>query len=363
MLDISQIGLHQLLREKKSFVLYRQPKTQNSQFILGQETYLLHKLSELSQFAEEEAYIFAPFEAKENAPIILIKGSKQSIQLTQVSETTIAQLQHSDIEPNCDEAYHKAFECFSEKLQCRAFSKLVLARKKSLQIEQEINLEELFVRATKCYPSAYIYLFFSPLSGLWFGASPELLLEQNHLDCRTISLAGTQKKVANQLNYIWSEKLLQEQDYVTSYIREQILHITDQLDEAQRTTSEAGELVHLKTELNFRLHSPQAQINLLDHLHPTPAVCGLPKQEAKAFILANEGFDRTYYTGFLGEITPHQSSKLYVNIRSMQIEDKSLTLYAGGGLLAQSKKDEEWLETEIKMKTMQKLISTSLSDK
>jgi isochorismate synthase len=68
-------------------------------------------------------------------------------------------------------------------------------------------------------------------------------------------------------------------------------------------------------------------------LHPTPAVCGLPKQEAKDFILENEGYDRKYYTGFLGELNKEAFNKetlksdLYVNLRCMKIKDNQAHLY------------------------------------
>jgi isochorismate synthase len=91
---------------------------------------------------------------------------------------------------------------------------------------------------------------------------------------------------------------------------------------------------------------------LLQALHPTPAVSGLPKEEAFRFIEENEGYDRLYYSGFLGMLDAERETGIYVNLRCMHIAHDSLTLFAGGGLLASSSLEDEWEETEYKLKTM-----------
>ena len=100
--------------------------------------------------------------------------------------------------------------------------------------------------------------------------------------------------------------------------------------------SYAGALSHLKTDFQFSLKDNKGLGDLLKVLHPTPAVCGLPKEEAYRFILQNEGYDRRYYSGFIGWLDPEGRTDIYVNLRCMHIEDEQLTLYAGGGLLALS---------------------------
>ena len=98
---------------------------------------------------------------------------------------------------------------------------------------------------------------------------------------------------------------------------------------------------------------------LLKRLHPTPAVCGLPKEETYRFIRKNEGYDRSYYSGFIGWLNPDEKSNLYVNLRCMNILSDAFVLYAGGGILASSETESEWLETEAKMQTMMHLILNS----
>ncbi len=88
----------------------------------------------------------------------------------------------------------------------------------------------------------------------------------------------------------------------------------------------AGALSHLKTDFHFSLKDNKGLGDLLKVRHPTPAVCGLPKEEAYRFILENEGYDRRYYSGFIGWLDPGGRTDIYVNLRCMHIEDKQLTL-------------------------------------
>ena len=118
----------------------------------------------------------------------------------------------------------------------------------------------------------------------------------------------------------------------------------------------AGALSHLKTDFHFSLPDSNKLGNLLNLLHPTPAVCGLPKEEAYRFIQDNEKYDRRYYSGFIGTLNPSGKTDLYVNLRCMNISSEQLTLYAGGGLLASSELNDEWLETEKKLQTMRRII-------
>ena len=92
-------------------------------------------------------------------------------------------------------------------------------------------------------------------------------------------------------------------------------------------------------------------------LHPTPAVCGYPREKAKAFILKNEKFDRTYYTGFFGELNVDSQTALYVNLRCLERDtSESLKLYIGGGITAKSKAEHEWEETVSKCRTMEAVL-------
>ena len=91
-------------------------------------------------------------------------------------------------------------------------------------------------------------------------------------------------------------------------------------------------------------------------LHPTPAVCGLPKEIAKAFIDTYEGYNRSFYTGFLGELNRDFASDLFVNLRCMQIENNQAHLYMGCGITKDSNPEKEWKESVNKSMTMKRIL-------
>ena len=122
-------------------------------------------------------------------------------------------------------------------------------------------------------------------------------------------------------------------------------------------TLRAGIVKHLTTDFNFNL-APELTIGkLINTLHPTPAVCGIPKNRTYKYILSNEEYDRKYYSGFTGVVNCDEGTHLYVTLRCMQIEGPEYKLYGGGGLLADSEEHNEWLETETKMETIRKCLA------
>lgn len=160
----------------------------------------------------------------------------------------------------------------------------------------------------------------------------------------------------------WDRKNQEEQGYVAGYVRRIAKKFGQKLTEKGPYTARAGQLVHLKTDFYFLLKNADNLGSLLQELHPTPAVCGLPKKEAFRFILDNEGYDRSYYSGFIGWLDPEGHTDLYVNLRCMELEANKAILYAGGGILASSEVESEWEETGEKLKTMKKIMQTDFSN-
>ena len=123
-------------------------------------------------------------------------------------------------------------------------------------------------------------------------------------------------------------------------------------------TARAGFVKHLRSDFYFDMDAADIG-KLVNKLHPTPAVCGIPKADTYKFICENEAYDRMYYSGFAGplNINKEEGTHLYVTLRCMQIDGCRCRLYAGGGLLADSEVYDEWLETEAKMDTMRRCLS------
>ena len=156
-------------------------------------------------------------------------------------------------------------------------------------------------------------------------------------------------------NMTWSTKNIQEQRIVATYITECLEQFTDNYVEEGPRTVRAANLVHLRSDFTFSLNDNDHIGNLLQALHPTPAVCGLPKFETFRFIMNNEHTPRRYYSGFIGPMGTEETH-LYVSLRCMNIDGDVCHLYAGGGLLKDSILEQEWNETEAKLQTMLQLL-------
>ena len=187
------------------------------------------------------------------------------------------------------------------------------------------------------------------------GGTPEILLSGEKGDWQTVALAGTQSLRDGKLPKSWDHKNWREQQLVASYIRRQLSTLGITPEEKGPYSARAGEVSHLKSDFFFSLPNPEKLGDVLQLLHPTPAVCGLPKEEAYHFIIENEVYDRSYYSGFIGWLDPKGKSDLYVNLRCMNILPQTFTLYAGGGLLAASQLEDEWQETEDKLDTKRRI--------
>ncbi|MGL5272144.1 MAG: chorismate-binding protein, partial [Phocaeicola sp.] len=157
----------------------------------------------------------------------------------------------------------------------------------------------------------------------------------------------------------WSKKNQEEQALVADYVRRTVARFDTKFTEKEPHTARAGQLVHLKSDFYFTLKNKNILGDVLQDLHPTPAVCGIPKKETFNFILDTELHDRAYYSGIVGWLDPNGTTDLYVNLRCMQVKEKSAILYAGGGILASSDFDAEWEETDQKLKTMQAAFAST----
>ena len=120
-------------------------------------------------------------------------------------------------------------------------------------------------------------------------------------------------------------------------------------------TAKAGNLLHLKTvfEVNMdETNFAELPTVMLDLLHPTSAVAGMPKEPAIDFINKHEGLDRGFYSGFLGPVGMDNSTHVFVNLRCMQLFKDHVRLYAGAGVTEDSDPEKEYLETEMKCNTL-----------
>jgi isochorismate synthase len=316
-----------------------------------------------AQLNGREGFVVAPFDIRPDQPVLLIRpDAVEAYPLPGKSGLSVLSGKSGISSPS--PSYAVDFANFHAQLLSGTFRKIVLARCADESTACPLAPEELFFRACQRYPRLFISLVYTSLSGYWLTATPEILLENDGPQWRTIALAGTMKLEADQLQgegetVTWSTKNIQEQRYVATYLTECLERFTGDFREEGPRTVRAANLVHLRSDFTFTLPDSLHVGDLLQVLHPTPAVCGLPKQDAFRFITHNEHTPRRYYSGFMGPLSicsPLPSTHLYVSLRCMNIEGCQYHLYAGGGLLKDSILEQEWLETEAKLETMRSLL-------
>ncbi len=265
---------------------------------------------------------------------------------------------------NYQNAVHRAVAAIEAGLM----QKVVLSRRKVIALQSDFEVITAFDKLCEAYPNAFVSAVYLPaFNQVWLGASPETLVS---LDAegifKTVSLAGTQSALDSNgqpipvRNAVWTHKEIEEQAFVSRYIIDCLkkIRVREFIEEGPKTVI-AGNLMHLRTDYSIdsqAIHFPELGSVMLELLHPTSAVCGMPKSAAQAFILDNEHYERTFYSGFLGPVNVENASALFVNLRCMKIENQTATLYAGAGITEDSIAEKEWQETELKCQTLLRIL-------
>ncbi len=349
--------LESFLQENRSFAVYRIPG-EKKLYIVLQDTENIELFYDIEDLNGKKGYVIAPFQISDKSPIVLIKAVQKVIPFDIQSLDITLRKSDKPVPTLPDKEYTHRFETFTTSIKKKRFKKLVLSQNITIEREEEFSPVKAFLTACKKYTRSYVYLCHTPQSGTWLGCTPEMLLSGEKNIWNTVAIAGTQSLKNGDLPSSWDDKNLIEQMLVAYYIRTQLSSSDIHAVEKGPYTVRAGDLAHLRSDFHFVLPTNNTLGSLLKLLHPTPAVSGLPKEEAYSFINKNEGYDRRYYTGFIGWIDPVIKSDLYVNLRCMNIHEKHLTLYAGGGLLPNSVLESEWNEFVDKLQTMMYLGKT-----
>lgn len=336
------------LRQNKAFVSFRLPADQEVMTYAG-GSFCVEKPENSRPY-----FVMTPFDVRKHpqlflSPEVIIRGDE------------IPDFKFGESNPafrirvpklTSKEEYLKQAARLIDLMQQQQCSKVVLSRIVARPFATE-QLPELFEQLCFRYPNAFVFLLSDGHGLLWAGASPETLLHYAHGKAQTVALAATQKLEGRELsNLVWSRKEVEEQALVTEYIQRMLaLHRARNLEVAGTKSAAAGHLAHLMTSFVWESTFAEA-LAMANDLHPTPAVCGLPRPEAMRLIGLTEQHDRSFYTGCLGYVKPDEEIKLFVNLRCMQGINNEAFLYVGGGLTALSDPMDEWDETQAKAETL-----------
>lgn len=241
-----------------------------------------------------------------------------------------------------------------EAIRDNKLIKIVPAKVKMVDLSPEFDLVKSLTSLFASYPNAFVNFFHIPELGSWLGASPEILIQTNGNDFYTMSLAGTQKASGDNpmKNAAWTQKEIEEQALVSRYIVDSFkkIRLREYVEQGPKTVM-AGNLLHLKSDFRVDMEAtnfPQLGSVMLDLLHPTSAVCGMPRQAAFEFLRREEKFDRSLFSGYIGPVNIDNETAIYVNLRTARLLSDCALLYAGAGVTADSDPLMEWEETEMK---------------
>lgn len=310
-----------------------------------------------------EGFIIAPFDISGHAPISigsLVMAEWSDLNKLLQSDNPVKHIFDFPKRSTTKQEHRSEVESIISELNGNHDKKTIAA--KVIYSKQAIDAPESFLNLCKNFPDSFIFLYYTPVSGAWLGASPELLLNSRNGILSTVALAGT--RPAASIGE-WDKKNIKEQEIVESYIIDCFEKWKFKTICSPRKTRKAGKVEHILTEIqtipsskdhirddnsfNIRTSDQFSDIlSFLKDLSPTPALCGLPKQESKDRIKRLEKFERGYYGGFCG---PYQSNSLftfYVNLRSIRFDKEKWCMFAGGGITSASNPEEEWIETERK---------------
>ncbi|HUX38977.1 MAG TPA: chorismate-binding protein [Rectinemataceae bacterium] len=377
-----------------SFAAWRLPGEED-RFVAIQKDNRPEEVAELHELLDSGAFVVAPFRGDGDRkrfairPDILVRNSLDAA----TAEEILALPGFPEGSLGSGGGQAVGFEDYLEQvrgivdaIRGGSFDKVVLSRVKTVEGRFRPRLGELFELLCEAYAKAFVYLF--QVEGeCWIGASPEVLLSSRGDRLVTVSLAGTRPySEANRDVAVWNGKERAEQDHVTRQIEGILREFSvEGVARSELATRRAGNLLHLCSEFAFPYAAVASRLGpFVEALHPTSAVCGIPRAGAMELIAAIEGHERGYYAGYLGPVGPLAGSgaadggtakggaadgagdvdgatapggvQLFVNLRCMRVSPERLELFVGGGITAGSVPEDEWEETEMKARTLLSII-------
>ncbi|MFT3738826.1 MAG: chorismate-binding protein [Breznakibacter sp.] len=345
--------LNKLLRSRLSFAVWCEPDTERLDFVAS-DRYGQWSVDTVGGLFSSKGFLFAPFDAAAH-PFIWIPADI-------TNEGDIPDNASGSIDlgsgirqasPSPKHEYLEQAVTMVDQIRQGQYKKAILSRIVQYPVAAD-KLEGVFSQLCEKYPNAYVFCVYTPYTGLWMGATPELLLKYQRPMGSTVALAGTRQfSSAMGPGGEWRGKEMDEQAVVAEFISGVLSgYGVHDLSVTGPNEVRAGQVMHLKTTFDFRaiLNDRQLARMVLD-LYPTPAVSGFPKKQAMEAIARIETHDRSYYGGFMGFVDQGNCS-CYVSLRCMRIDNQYANLYVGGGLTRGSVPEQEWEETVLKSQTL-----------
>ena len=384
--DIQSILLNYSFANEFSFALWRLPNNSSRHLILSRQQELLKKGSQLEDLPT--GFIFSPFDRNKDSIFLkadltfsfdedLIKTPETPLEINssawlneELKKTSKPKIKFRPAPEFTEEKSKSNFMDLVTRgiglIESGNAEKVVLSRVRRIHVSRDFDIISVFQKLCKEHPNALVSVVHIPDHGTWIGATPETLVSvEDKTIFKTVALAGTKsyEEGLSLKNVAWTQKEIEEQALVERYIISCFKKIRlREYDEHGPKTSVAGNLMHLRSEFTVDMKAtnfPQLGSVMLQLLHPTSAVCGMPLDVALDFLKNNEGYDREFYSGYLGPVNFNRNINIFVNLRCMQLFENVALLYAGAGITIDSTPEQEWDETEIKFNTLLRTVANS----
>ncbi|WP_129115856.1 isochorismate synthase [Halegenticoccus tardaugens] len=275
--------------------------------------------------------------------------------------------------------WHAGVNAAVERIRSGELRKVVLAQALECTLGSELSVADALARLGGTYPDCHRFLVEPDLSKgdprgaqdgcaasekrakrdaprtSFFGATPERLVGLRGRTVETGALAGTTGRGETPAEDEWlaaelrnSEKDIHEHELVAETIREQLAPFAAAVSTGERRIRRLATVQHLWTPITAELDRDEHVLSLVEALHPTPAVGGLPPELAMETIRETEPFDRGWYAAPVGWFDAAGNGTFAVALRSAVASGRTATLFAGVGIVADSDPDREWDEVQLK---------------
>lgn len=254
------------------------------------------------------------------------------------------------------------FEAVKRRLQRGLLQKVVLARRVEVRMPSQFNRRSMLEVLAAQFPGCYSFSF-----GDYIGASPELLVSRLGPLVDSIPLAGSAPRDPDEkadrqlgLDLLASAKNLNEHELTKQAVVTALKPFCSELEaEPKPSLLLLSNVQHLSTKVQGRLGGDADCLQLVAALHPTPAVCGLPANEALQTIREVEGSSRGRYAGPIGWMDHRGDGEWALALRCAELHGASATLFGGAGIVLESDAMDEFTETELKLKAIRSALAAS----
>lgn len=262
--------------------------------------------------------------------------------------------------------WQELVEAITERIRSGELAKVVLAQACRVLTDPPVDPLDVLADLERRYPNCYRFLIEPTPGCAFYGATPELLAEVEGQRVRAVALAGSIRRGASPAEderlaqeLLHSEKNRHEHALVVEAVRESLRPLTRTLRAEGPTVVRFTNIQHLQTVIEGELDPPEGVLPVVEALHPTPAVGGVPRERALELIEELEPFSRGGYASPVGWLDLRGNGVFVVALRSAVTRGRETRLYAGAGIVADSDPAQEWEETLLKLQPVLEALQSA----